>query len=183
MKPINCNECGAELTDDNWQPSRKEKKEKVCIPCYATLEKYTKRNTERMFVNGKYISKTHPLYKPGHYKTFEDAAFQSLSQYASSKEGQVYIITNPAWKGWIKIGMAVEAQDRCNQYQTSSPLRDYKLEYSKDFKYRRTAESKAHKLCSKQATDQNGEWFKLSITKAISLIDSITEEEYEKETA
>ena len=45
--------------------------------------------------------------------------------------GEVYIITNPAWEGWIKIGMAVESKDRLKGYQTSSPLRDYKLRYSK----------------------------------------------------
>ena len=31
-----------------------------------------KENNLQMYVNGKYISKSHPLHKPGRYKTFED---------------------------------------------------------------------------------------------------------------
>ena len=136
-----------------------------------------------MFVNGKYISRSHPLYKPGNYKTFEGAAFSSLSNYEKSTEGYVYIITNPSWKNWVKVGMAIDAHDRCNQYQTSSPLRDYKLEHSKYFKHRRSAETKAHELCAKQATENNNEWFKINIKDAINLIESITEEQNERETA
>ena len=142
-----------------------------------------KSNPQRMFVSGKYIPKSHPLYKAGNFKTFEDAAFNSLSKYTTSSEGEVYIITNPAWKGWIKIGMAIDANDRCNQYQTSSPMRDYKLEYTKQFNDRRAAEAKAHKLCADKATDQNSEWFKININDAINLIESITEEQNERETA
>lgn len=178
MKHINCTKCGVELTKENKYST---KWWNVCIDC--TRNHTQKINKTRMFVNGKYIPMSHPLYKPGNFKTFEDAAFQSLSRYSTSKEGQVYIITNPAWKGWVKVGMAVDANDRCNGYQTSSPMRDYKLQYSKDFKNRRTAESKAHKLCAKKSKDRNGEWFKIKIKEAINLIESITEEDYEKETA
>ena len=35
----------------------------------------------------------------------------ALEAYNKTKEGYVYIITNPAWKGWVKIGMAVDAED------------------------------------------------------------------------
>ena len=44
----------------------------------------------------------------GNFKTFEDAAFQSLSRYSTSKGSSLYLLTNPAWKGWIKVGMAVD---------------------------------------------------------------------------
>jgi len=141
-------------------------------------------NPLNMYVNGKYVSRKHPLYKPGNYKTFEDAAFDSLSKYTSSTEGQVYIITNKAWKGWIKVGMAIDAEDRCNQYQTSSPFRDYTLQYKKFFTDRRKAEQVAHSFCNKKAKDRNGEWFKLDIPTAISCIEKIIiEEQHEKETA
>ena len=83
----------------------------------------------------------------------------------------------------LTVGMAVDANDRCNQYQTSSPMRDYKLEYKKQFNNRRIAESQAHKLCGKKALQQNGEWFKINIKDAINLIESITEEQNERETA
>ena len=132
-----------------------------------------KSNPQRMFVSGKYIPKSHPLYKAGNFKTFEDAAFNSLSKYTTSSEGEVYIITNPAWKGWIKIGMAIDANDRCNQYQTSSPMRDYKLKFKKYFDDRRTAEQTAHTLCAKKANNRKGEWFKLDIKIAKDIINNM----------
>ena len=88
------------------------------------------RNNNRMWVNGKYIKKGHPLHKSGRYKNFEDAAFSSLEKYNSSKEGQVYIIVNESFPQWIKVGMAVDAEDRLSNYQTSSPYRDYALYHS-----------------------------------------------------
>ena len=74
---------------------------------------HVKKNETRMFVDGKYVKKSHPLYKPGNYKTFEDAAYSSFEKYESSTQGEVYIVTNPAWKGWVKVGMAIDAEDRC----------------------------------------------------------------------
>ena len=147
------------------------------------VESHLRKNEKRMFVNGKYIPQSHPLYKPGNYKTFEGAAFSSLSNYEKSTEGYVYLITNPEWKGWVKVGMAVDANDRCNQYQTSSPMRDYKLEYSKQVNHRRTAEARAHELCANKSIENNNEWFKININDAINLIESITEEQNERETA
>ena len=180
MKHINknCNHCDVELVlNENYDEHRLKRKDYICKDCYII---YLDSN---MYVNGEYISRSHPLHKPGRYKTFEDAAFSSLAKYKLTKEGQVYVITNKAWKGWVKIGMAIDAKDRCNQYQTSSPYRDYELKHSKYFNNRRKAEVKAHKLCETKAEARNGEWFKMKIKDATKLIDSITEEEHEKETA
>ena len=44
------------------------------------------------------------------------------------RAGYVYLITNPAWPDFVKIGSSIDVMDRLNSYQTSSPLRDYKLE-------------------------------------------------------
>ena len=41
---------------------------------------YKQKNNARMYVNGKYIPVSHPLYKPGRYKSFDEAAFSSLAQ-------------------------------------------------------------------------------------------------------
>jgi hypothetical protein len=140
-----------------------------------------KKNKERMFVNGKYIKKSHPLWKEGHYKTFEDAAFASLKNYARSKVGEVYIINNPAWEGWYKIGMAVDAEDRLMAYQTSSPRRDYKIIHKVKVDNRREAEKKAHREAEKVAKEYNSEWFFLDIDEAITILGKV-EEEYAHET-
>lgn len=126
---------------------------------------HNKKNKNRMFVNGKYVPQSHPLWKAGRYKSFDEAAFSGLQNYELSTEGQVYIITNSAWPEWVKIGMAIDAEDRLNGYQTSSPFRNYKLMYSVSTNDRRKAESAAHKAAEKVA-ERKGEWFKMSVGQA-----------------
>lgn len=128
-------------------------------------------NAGRMWVNGEYVSKVHPLHKAGRYKGFEEAAFSSLANYDTSLEGQVYIISNPAWEGWIKVGMAIDTQDRANQYQTSSPYRDYIVEHMVATTDRRRLESLAHTLLG-SAFEQRNEWFKCDVETAKWYIDS-----------
>ena len=127
------------------------------------------RDAKRMWVNGKEVKKTHPLYKAGRYKGFEEAAFSSLENYKTSPEGQVYIITNPAWEGWVKVGMAVDAMDRLKNYQTSSPFRDYTLLYSYEVNDRRAGESAAHARLAKECDNIN-EWFRIPHAVANELI-------------
>lgn len=131
-----------------------------------------KRDQTKMFVNGKYIPKSHPLHKPGRYKTFEDAAFSSLAKYESSVEGQVYIIVNPNFPEWVKVGMAIDAEDRLNGYQTSSPFRDYTLKYSWDVNNRRAAESEAHSGLQK-LYERRSEWFKCTPEQAQEIVSGI----------
>ena len=134
-----------------------------------------KNNPNRMFVNGKYVPKSHPLYKAGNYSSFEDAAFSSLEKYQSSTEGQVYIITNPCFPEWVKVGMAVDAEDRLRGYQTSSPFRDYELFYSWSVNDIRTAETEAHSILKEWTAGKKNEWFKCSPAFARVMLDSTME--------
>jgi len=43
----------------------------------------------------------------------------------SQSGGFVYVITNPAWNGYYKIGLTINLSKRLGTYQTASPLRDY----------------------------------------------------------
>ena len=88
-----------------------------------------------------------------------------LALYDKHVSGEVYVITNPSWPEWVKIGMAVDAVDRLKSYQTSSPLRDYKLMYSVSTEDRRKTEALAHKQADKIA-ERRGEWFKMSVGQA-----------------
>ena len=124
------------------------------------VKAHENKNNTRMFVNGKYIPKSHTLHKAGRFKTFEGEAFSSLKGYESTTEGYVYVISNPSFDGWLKVGMAVDAEDRCNQYQTGSPHRDYRLLYSRRFKDRREAETLTMRKLKKVVKEHNGEWFK-----------------------
>ena len=119
----------------------------------------------------RYVLQDHPLYKAGRYKGFEDAAFSSLENFKDNPQGQVYVITNPAWEGWVKVGMAVDAEDRAGNYQTSSPYRDYELAYVVDTPDRRATEAEAHKRLS-DMFEQRNEWFKCDVEIAKRWIDS-----------
>lgn len=134
------------------------------------------RDAKRMWVNGKEVKKTHPLYKAGRYKGFEEAAFSSLQNFKDSPQGQVYIITNPAWEGWVKVGMAVDAHDRAGNYQTASPYRDYELGYVVETKDRRATETETHDRLG-DLFEQRNEWFKCSVEMAKRIIDGVVEEE------
>lgn len=201
MKHINknCLDCNVKLTDLNWYETANKKCYYICMSCYGL------RNKSRLTIQGKRVmpvNAIHPYHKiyktKGLVSTYEAMGIltsqtnnnslefikkESIAMFDKISYGEVYIITNPAWKGWIKIGMAVESKDRLKAYQTSSPLRDYKLRYSKAFLNRRDAETKAHALCSEHAEQVENEWFKMTIKKAIQLIKNINEEQYEKETA
>ena len=128
------------------------------------------RDAKRMYVNGKEISKYDPVHTAGRYKTLEGAAFASLNNYSSVEEGYVYAVSNPAWEGWFKVGMALDAYDRCAGYQTSSPFRDYKVEYCKYFTDRRKAEQNIHTKLAEQKIESRGEWFRGSLTNIKSVI-------------
>ena len=106
-------------------------------------EAVKKRDSLRMYVNGKHVSKSHPLYKPGRYKTFNDAAFS-------------------AWKDWYKVGKAVDATDRCKSYQTSSPHRDYELVTFVKVDDRNKAEKLLHSHFTFRSRERRGEWFHLT---------------------
>tara|TARA_R100000995_G_scaffold84417_1_gene63026 strand:+ start:1789 stop:2349 length:561 start_codon:yes stop_codon:yes gene_type:complete len=127
----------------------------------------------RMWVDGNYISKSHPLHKPGRYKGFTDAAFSSLDNYERSTEGEVYIIYNPAFPGWVKVGMAVDSQDRLKQYQTSSPHRDYEIVKSYKVSNRRESEAKAHKALTIEGRGRKGEWFYMGSNVAVTELDKL----------
>ena len=133
----------------------------------------TKSNVRRMWVNGKYIPQTHPLYKPGRYKSFGEAAFTALQKDIQIKEGYVYAIRNKAWPEWVKIGKAIDAQDRLNGYQTSSPMRDYELIHAVYFDDRNQAERDAHTAAERKG-ERQGEWFKLTEEQALDVLREVT---------
>ena len=93
-------------------------------------------------------------------------------------DGVVYVITNPAFDGWVKIGRAHDGHNRFKDYQTYSPYRDYALEYvSGVFSSRAEAEKAVH-IGAKQIAQQhskydNGEWFKMSVQDAINVIKGV----------
>jgi len=170
-----CIWCGVELNEDNWYTSSKKKKDYKCKSCIKGKE--NAYNQSKIYINGKYVPRKSPWYKilkPGFYKNINDAIFKQ-SSISDVKEGYVYVITNKAWPDWVKIGMAIDANDRLNGYQTSSPHRDYVLEHSVYSNDRRKSEQEAHTKAAKLAEEANGEWFKLTVEQAIEVLNNLDE--------
>ena len=133
-----------------------------CGDCAMEYDReYNSKN--RMYVNGKHIPKDHPLWKPGRFKSLDDA--WSHQEIERTTAGEVYIIRNPAFCNWLKVGKAVNSEDRLQGYQTSSPFRDYVLEYCEHFENRHQAEATIHRMLEKhpKCFDRKGEWFKTYI--------------------
>jgi len=157
--------------------SFKKRNQRICKACYRS--KFNSKNgPQRLYINGEYIPKRdprHKVFKPGNYKNINDAVF-SQSSINQIQEGYVYVMTNKAWPDWVKIGMAIDAEDRLNGYQTSSPHRDYVLEHYVASNDRRKSEREAHTRALPLATDSKGEWFKLSVEQAITILDNLDEQ-------
>jgi hypothetical protein len=162
-KEPKCTKCSVDLVADredsgfNWRPALVVRHWYLCSSCHNDMKSYY-----------YYLRKAKNFSK-------QIASFNSeyIQRFNQIKEGFVYVLTNPAWKGWIKVGMAVDADDRCNAYQTGSPHRDYTVQYKRFFKNRREAEEKAHLLLSEISSDVNGEWFNVTEHYAQEVIDSI----------
>lgn len=86
-------------------------------------------------------------------------------------EGYIYIITNPAWEGWVKIGKSINPKNRLKTFQTSSPFRDYELVYSIKTNDMTNLEYYIHlHLKDKDHYHENGEWFKITKENAIDTL-------------
>jgi hypothetical protein len=160
----------------NWDEDNREEQKAYKKAWYlANREERQLENSTRMTIQGQRYrvgNPEHPynaVYKAKGFKGVYEAMglVEStasvikkavLALYDKHIQGAVYIITNPAWGGWVKVGMAVDAEDRLRGYQTSSPFRDYKLYYSYDTADRRKSEAEAHDLLELKYKRRN-EWF------------------------
>jgi hypothetical protein len=135
-----------------------------------------RRNQERMWVGPEYISKSNKFHHPGHYESFTDAAFTKLVKKDKCMEGYVYLMGNPQFSEWYKVGCAIDVLDRVASYQTSSPFRDYVLLRSVKTDDRRLLEREAHGLFEERAIERSGEWFRMEhLDDALEIMDELEE--------
>ena len=87
--------------------------------------------------------------------------------------GYVYAITNPAWSDWVKIGMTIDIDGRLASYQTYSPGNDYSVAHSVKVRDRRRSEALAHRRASDASAGISGEWFKIPMTEAANILESL----------
>ena len=85
--------------------------------------------------------------------------------------GFIYIISNPAFKNYFKIGITENINDRLGAYQTSSPHRNYKVEYYIFHPKYKIAEKKIHEMMKYFAKYRKNEWFECDLKIAITRLD------------
>lgn len=86
-------------------------------------------------------------------------------------EGFVYVVSNPAWPEYVKVGRAFDPVERTRAFQTSGPHRDYKLEYAVYFEDCRKAEQLVHDTLADYRAE--GEWFRLLPKVAEGVLDEM----------
>lgn len=94
---------------------------------------------------------------------------QRIERYNSViVDGFVYLVINPSYPGWIKVGQTSDYEGRLATYQTASPHADYKMIKIKWVEDRRPVEQhildKARKIFPVK-----GEWIKANIEDLVQI--------------
>ena len=83
------------------------------------------------------------------------------------KSGYLYIITNPAFPGFVKIGVTENIDARLRTYQTADPKRAYKIEFYIAHPDCYEAEKRIKEMMKYFALSQRNEWYEVSLDVAI----------------
>ena len=90
-----------------------------------------------------------------------------------NKEGYIYIISNINFPNYYKIGVTEDIKSRLRTYQTSSPLRNYRVEYYIHHPDCYEAERQIHENLKPFALSKKNEW--VEINNLQILIDRLDE--------
>jgi len=125
-------------------------------------------------ISGREISKSPSIRLPiGLAPSGETLFTRSLSP-----EGWIYIVSNPKWPEWMKIGVTRDLTKRLSSYNTGAPISSvfYRYEYHRYHANARVIEQKIHSDRSNhQDRGDSSEWYKISIRSAKKIIDSMCE--------
>jgi len=91
----------------------------------------------------------------------------------------IYVMINPAWPEYVKIGRSDDIVKRLRGYQTYSPFRDYEICYSKETgKIREIEEYFFNNYGNKEDIRvcewRKNEWYRIDKEKAINIIEDLT---------
>ena len=92
------------------------------------------------------------------------------------KAGYLYIVTNDAFPGFVKVGCTENLNSRLRAYQTSDPNRGYKMVYNIEHPDCFAAEKRIKESMKHFAFSQKNEWYEIPIHMAISRLEEEVEE-------
>ena len=94
------------------------------------------------------------------------------------KKGYLYIVTNPAFPKWCKVGITTNLNERLHNYQTGDPHRSYRLVYFLFHPDYKKAEKKIKEAIKPFALSVKNEWYEIDLEMCKSrLVESV--ESYE----
>lgn len=98
---------------------------------------------------------------------------QSAEEIGAKRSGFVYLITNPAWPGLVKIGKAANPRARLAALNTADPYRRFRVVYQQFFDQALQVESELHSRLADRRVD--GEWFRMTVKGAKAALYSVWE--------
>ena len=97
---------------------------------------------------------------------------ETLFRRSRSQSGWIYVVTNPKWKNWVKVGVTRNLKKRLSSYNTSSPNRDFRIEWHKYHDKSTELESIIHDLPTLNPfRGHSKEWYNLSAKDCIPIIE------------
>jgi len=99
---------------------------------------------------------------------------ETIFTRSNSPEGWLYVVTNPKWPEWVKIGITRDLAKRLSSYNTGAPTTNvfYQRKYHKYHPKARDLEREIHKsMRDDSRRGDSREWYRMSIEDAVSIID------------
>lgn len=126
--------------------------------CATYNEHYTSSNGYKKTGNYRYARKLAALTLMEHRRKINTRVKLTLTKKndTENKCGFVYITSNPAFPGTVKVGITKDINARLATYQTYDPTRSYKIEHYEFFE---DVRSKEKKMLNAFSIDiYKGEW-------------------------
>jgi len=90
-----------------------------------------------------------------------------------SKSNYVYVISNPAFEGWVKVGRATDVKHRVSTLQAGVPhIHRYVIEHVAIF----SDDVPVHWELEDRKIERAGEWFRCSKHEAIDAVKTVMRE-------
>lgn len=101
------------------------------------------------------------------------AEIKVRGEHSKFLEGFLYILNNPAFPGWVKVGMTIDYDKRIRSYNIpNDPHQKFAYLKIKWTTNRRAAESAMLEKFGSISLEQKGEWFRIDKNTALSIFEN-----------
>jgi hypothetical protein len=143
------------------------KKRNISTNYYINVETKICNNCHNEFnINDFYKTK---YDKTGHINICKSCYIDKQDSNRKTISGYIYLIINPAWNEYVKLGRTQNINERLKQYQTQCPLKDYKIYYSKEVCDLHYIEN----YFKINFGNNFGEWYKIDKDVAVDIIEKL----------